>query len=228
MVDAAEEQDRGALAAEFALGLLEGAERAQALRLCLSDPVFAREVEGWTTRLSPLLDTLPPVLPSSRVWHTVAARIGAAPEAPSLNRLHAWRAGALMSGAVAAALALFIVLRPVEPTARMPMAVSQLKGTDEAQVLAISYDPQKGMLQVGSQPRPGDGKRAELWIIPQDGVPRSLGMMASEGGAMPVDPAMRPLLAADATLAITMEDPATAPHAAPSSLPVMTGKISII
>lgn len=45
---------------------------------------------------------------------------------------------------------------------------------------------------------------------------------------MPVDAALHPLLAADATLAITMEDPATAPHAAPSSLPVMTGKISMI
>lgn len=228
MVDSAEEQDRGALAAELALGLLEGAERAQALRLCLSDPVFAREVEGWTTRLSPLLDALPPVLPSSRVWHTVEARIGAAPEAPSPNRLHAWRAGALMSGAIAAALALFVVLRPVEPTARMPMAVSQLKGTNEAQVLAISYDPHNGILQVGSQAEPGDGKHAELWVIPQDGVPRSLGMMAHQGGAIPVDPAMRPLIAAGATLAVTMEDPATAPHAAPSSLPVMTGKISMI
>jgi anti-sigma-K factor RskA len=133
-----------------------------------------------------------------------------------------------MSGAVAAALALFIVLRPVEPTARMPMAVSQLKGTDEAQVLAISYDPRKGILQVGSQAEPGDGKRAELWVIPRDGVPRSLGMMAHQGGPIPVDPAMRPLIAAGATLAVTMEDPATAPHAAPSSLPVMTGKISMI
>lgn len=228
MVDAAEEQDPGALAAELALGLLEGAERAQALRLCLSDPAFAREVEGWSTRLSPLLDTLPPSLPSSRVWDAVAARVGARPEAPSMKPLRAWRAGALISGAVAAALALFLVLRPVEPPARMPMAVSQLTGNGEAQVLAVSYDPQNGMLQVGSLERPGDGKRPELWIIPQDGVPRSLGMMAHEGGAMPVDPAMRPLLAADATLAITMEDPATAPHAAPSSLPVMTGKISII
>jgi len=43
-----------------------------------------------------------------------------------------------------------------------------------------------------------------------------------------VDPALRPLLTADATLAITMEDAATAPHAAPNGLPVMTGKISMI
>ncbi|WP_232496279.1 anti-sigma factor [Novosphingobium kaempferiae] len=228
MVDTAEEPNRGALAAELALGLLEGEERAQGLRLCISNPAFAREVEGWSTRLAPLLDTLPPGLPSSRVWNAVAARIGDKPERPSLNRLRAWRAGALTSGAIAAGLALFIVSRPIEPPARIPMAVSQLTGTGEAQVLAISYDPQKGVLRVGAQKTPGDGKGPELWVIPQDGVPRSLGMMTHEGGAMPVDPAMRPLLAADATLAITMEDPTTAPHAAPSGLPVMTGKISII
>jgi anti-sigma-K factor RskA len=50
--------DREALAAELALGLLEGADRAEALRLCLSDPAFAAEVEAWGLRLSPLLGTI--------------------------------------------------------------------------------------------------------------------------------------------------------------------------
>ena len=43
------------LAAELALGLLDGTERAEALRLCLSDPAFARAVDAWSIRLSPLL-----------------------------------------------------------------------------------------------------------------------------------------------------------------------------
>ncbi|MGF7155573.1 anti-sigma factor [Novosphingobium gossypii] len=230
MVDMPEKHDRGALAAELALGLLDGAERAQALRLCLSDSAFAREVEEWSARLSPLLDTLPPILPSSRVWDAVATRIGFVPQVHGLKRLRAWRAGALVSGAVAAVLALILVLPPTATPESAPMAVSQLVEANGGQILAITYDPRKGVLRIGTQAMngPSTGKNPELWIIPQDGVPRSLGMMAREGGTMTVDPAIRPFMASDATLAITMEDPATAPHAAPSGLPVMSGKISMI
>ncbi|MFK4874306.1 anti-sigma factor domain-containing protein [Novosphingobium sp. ZW T3_23] len=232
MIDTPDDHDRSVLAAELALGMLDGTERAQALRLYVSDPAFAREVDGWSTKLSPLLDTLPPALPSSRVWDAVATRVGHGPQAESLKRMRAWRAGALASGAIAVALALILTLPLVEAPERTPMAVSQLVGTDGARGLAITYDPRRGVLRAGSQALTSAGagtdKSPELWIIPQDGVPRSLGLMVREGGEMTIDPALRPFLASDATLAITMEDPVTAPHAAPSGLPVMSGKISII
>jgi len=41
------DQERDALAAELALGLLEGQARADALRLSLSDPAFAALVTAW-------------------------------------------------------------------------------------------------------------------------------------------------------------------------------------
>ena len=72
--------ERDLLAAELALGLLDGTERAEALRLCLSDPAFARAVDAWSIRLSPLLDSVPPVVAPERAWHAVAARIGAVPQ----------------------------------------------------------------------------------------------------------------------------------------------------
>jgi anti-sigma-K factor RskA len=53
--------DREALAAELALGLLDGPEWAEALRLCLSDPEFGAEVGAWSLRLSLLLDAVPAV-----------------------------------------------------------------------------------------------------------------------------------------------------------------------
>ena len=43
-------------AAELALGLLEGDERAAALRRVLADPAFAREVEDWRNRMAGLFD----------------------------------------------------------------------------------------------------------------------------------------------------------------------------
>ncbi|MBL7372452.1 hypothetical protein INQ23_24295, partial [Escherichia coli] len=43
-------EERDALAAELALGLLEGDARAQAMRLRLSDSDFAAAVEAWDGR----------------------------------------------------------------------------------------------------------------------------------------------------------------------------------
>ena len=49
------------MAAELALGLLDGEERAVALRRVLSDRGFAAEVEWWRRHLADLLDDYPSV-----------------------------------------------------------------------------------------------------------------------------------------------------------------------
>ncbi|KQM18266.1 anti-sigma factor [Novosphingobium sp. Leaf2] len=231
--------DREALAAELALNLLDGTERAQALRLCLSDPAFAAAVEAWSLRLAPLLDAIPYAEPSLRVWNAVEARIGVAAPAPVTNiaaRLKAWRAGALAASAVAACLALVIAFNPVQLprpappaiSAAAPVAVAQLAGASDAARIAVAYDPKAGLLRVGPQALAAHGKSPELWVIPEDGVPRSLGLLAGAGVPLTVRPALRPFLHDGATLAITMEDPASAPHPGPSGKPVLTGIIASI
>lgn len=47
-------EERDMLAAELALGVLEGEALAQALRLKLADKAFAVQVEAWQARLAPL------------------------------------------------------------------------------------------------------------------------------------------------------------------------------
>ena len=46
-------------AGELALGVLDGEERAAALRRVIADPAFAREVERWRDRLSGLHEEWP-------------------------------------------------------------------------------------------------------------------------------------------------------------------------
>ncbi len=94
--------------------------------------------------------------------------------------------------------------------------------------MAIAYDPRKGELRLETSRLGADGKRPELWVIPEGGAPRSLGMIRDDGGSLAIDPAVRPLLRGGATLAITLEDAATGPHAAPTSAPILIGKITII
>lgn len=233
MLDALTPSERDDLAAELALGLLEGEERAQALRLSLSDPAFAAQVEAWSHRLSPMLDLTPEQSPPSHIWSAIEARIGGAlsgrpaPER-SVRSLRFWQGSALLSGAIAACLAVVLVTRPAPEPTPGAVGLSQLADAQGAATMAISYDPQSGVLRMGTNQIASGTKAPELWVIPADGVPRSLGIINPQGGKHAVSEGLRAFLQNGATLAITLENAATAPHAAPTSAPILTGKISII
>jgi len=217
-----------ALAGELALGLLDGAERAEALRLCLANPAFAWDAEAWSLRLSPLLHAIPPLEPPEHVWSAIEARTGGSAYVSAIHRARLWRGGALVSSAIAAGLALFITVGPPDFRQQAPMAVSQLAGSEGAASIAVAYDPRQGVLRLSPAALESGAKAPELWVIPADGVPRSLGLIRPDGRELAVDPDVARFLQGGVTLAITLEDPATAPHKAPSSAPVLTGKITII
>ena len=147
-----------------------------------------------------------------------------------MRRLRFWQGSALLSGAIAASLALVLVTRPAPAPDQPPAAVglSQLADAQGAATMAISYDPQSGVLRMGTSQIASGAKAPELWVIPADGVPRSLGLINPQGGKHAVSEELRAFLQNGATLAITLENAATAPHAAPTSAPILTGKISII
>jgi anti-sigma-K factor RskA len=224
------------LAAELALGVLEGEERAQALRLSLADSAFAAAVDAWRARLEPLgedfADAAPPDL-----WPAIEARLGDRGSGPSVGQLRFWRWSALGSGALAASLAAVLIFAPkpepitvVREVVRAPdtMAVAQLGGEAGAS-LAANYDPGQGALRIRAIAMPASELAPELWVIPADGVPRSLGLVSASGTTHVAVPArLRALIVDGATLAITMEPVDGAPHAAPSSAPVAAGKISKI
>lgn len=221
-------QDHQDLAAELALGLLEGEERAEALRLHLADPAFAAEVEAWRDRLSPLLDTIPAQSPPAWLWNAIDARVGKGDAATASRSARMWRRSAIASGALAACLALFAVLRPPVVQSPYPFAVSQLADVQGKATMAVRYDPATATLRLEPKGLGNGQKSPELWIIPDDGVPRSLGIVGGQRNDLTINPDLRPFFKTGAILAITLEDPATAPHKAPTATPILTGKISLI
>lgn len=229
MPDPMTPSDRDVLAAELALGVLDPAERAEALRHCLSDPDFAAAVELWGLRLSPLLAELPSVETPAHIWPMVAARVGTgASDTKHIRVIRRWRGIAGILGAVAAALGMFILVRPADAPSPAPVGVAQLVNASGAGALTIAYDHSRGTLRLSQAALGDSSRRPELWVIPTDGKPRSLGLIDANGGTLNIDRSLQPFLAEGVTLAITLEDPATAPHPAPTSAPILTGKISII
>jgi len=246
MADAAlTPEERDTLAAEFALGVLEGEERAQALRLQLSDAGFREAVGAWEFRLGQLYNATAEVTPPN-LWPVIEARL---PQGGAANnndggavigmtrRLQLWRTTSLLSGAAAAALAILVVTRPgPQAPAPIPAApattaiVAKLgEGNAPAQLVA-NYDPDKGEMRIRAIQLPPSGNLSpELWVIPAGGAPSSLGLVAAQGAtSVKVSATLRQLLKDGATLAVTMEPREGAPHAAPSSTPIAAGTMHML
>lgn len=69
--------DDDLLAAELALGLLNGAERDDARRRAGDEPDFASALAAWTARLAPLGDHAPDVAPPAFLWDRIARQVAA-------------------------------------------------------------------------------------------------------------------------------------------------------
>jgi anti-sigma-K factor RskA len=226
-------EERDLLAAEFVLGLLEGEERAQAMRLRLSDPGFAAAVEAWSQRFDPLHAAFEDQ-PSPGLWPAIQRRLSGADLSQLRRALGRWRIGAVASGAIAASLAAVLVLRPAPAPVEIVRApdravIAQLGSGDAPAQLAASYDPDGGVLRIRALRLPDSKLVPELWVIPADGVPRSLGLVAEDGvSRLNIAEPVRALLQDGATLAITLEPRDGLPHKAPSSPPIAAGKISTI
>ncbi len=223
-------------AAEYALGVLDGGDYAVAKARYAQDREFAAAVHRWQHRFSPLYreveeEDVPPAL-----WGRIAGgtRLQVARLA---GRMAAWRAGAITATALAATLAAVLVLQPakvapprvvtrVEVAPPGPATFAQLVQTGGKARVVARFEPATARLRVEANDLPAGGA-PELWVIVDGGAPRSLGLIGRANVvSLAVGDDVRPLLHAGATLAVTLEDAATAPHAAPTGAILASGTIA--
>lgn len=237
MVDEAKDDD--ILAAELALGLLEGEDRAQAMRKSLSDNSFSDNVAAWSKRLDPMFDEFTAFEPDPAVWKQINSAIDDSSVSDDnqvtdilMSRLNRWRMGAIGSGAVAASLALALLYtgntanEVAQPSER---AVAQLTGDIEGLILAVSYNPDNAEMKINVSGMPDTDTQPEVWIVSPNQKPQSLGQIGRDGlSAMTVASDHRPLINSASLLVLTMEPESSVPHDAPSGDPVASGKISFI
>ena len=134
------DENREGLAAEYVLGTLDAAERAQADALLAADAEFAAVVRQWERRLGELNVMVAPVEPPAPVWGKIMASIAAtspaepmrlpdvaapaalvAEQGPSAEiidltqRMRRWRGLTVMTGAVAASIVAIVAAREYRP-----------------------------------------------------------------------------------------------------------------
>jgi anti-sigma-K factor RskA len=173
-----------ALAGEYVLGTLRGPARARFERIARSERRAADAVRAWEERLLPLADALPPVTPPARVWNAIVARIhgsAARPGAPASRPAGAgwWRAVALAS--LAAALALAVVLLKPAPEQPQGSLLAVLTGQDAKPALIATMDRNSRYLTIAAITPVvlADDRALELWMLPEHGTPRSLGLVSA-------------------------------------------------
>ncbi|MEM1131727.1 MAG: anti-sigma factor [Pseudomonadota bacterium] len=230
-------KDKDVLAGELALGVLEGQERADAMRLMLSDPEFAAKVEIWREDLSGLYDDLPQAEPSAAVWDRISADIGGVANDTGPNRsLAFWRGGALISGAVAAALMVALVFPRGDEAVSVPAtaqqqsyAIAQLSSDIEGLTLAARFDPDAAQLRVRVDGMPQSDTVPVLWVVSADDAVQPLGIINRKGETvLMVESAPRALIRDGSVFSVSMEPETEEPYAQPSAEFVAQGRITTI
>ena len=167
-----------ALAAEYVLGTLRGRARQRFERLMRSDRGLTAIVRGWEDWLTPLAANLAPVEPPARLWQEIAARIAprAAAAAPSFwSSVGFWRG---LGTSLAVALVALVVLFPrTQPAAEAPSMVAVLSTPEQDPRMIVERHADKLMVRMVKPWKEMPGQDLELWAIPKDGKPRSLGVV---------------------------------------------------
>lgn len=194
------DRDDPMIAAEWALGLLEGEELLDARGKYAIDPDFAWRKQWWDNWFAPLTDDIAGAEPGAHVWQGIAAALNAPAAgtggevvafelAKAQARTRRWQWTAAITSAVAAVLLAVLVLGPQAAPDPASTGAPQLAVSDPlvAQVpigdaglrLDVTYIPETGEMLVGAIGLTADGVHDhELWLVPADGSAlQSLGVV---------------------------------------------------
>jgi anti-sigma-K factor RskA len=224
------------LAAEYVSGVLRGPARRRFEALLSAHPQLRSAVQDWQARLMPLTVAVAPQTPSEGVWRAIQARIGDAPQAvpsaPSAwwQRLSVWRAVSLVTSVATLAVVLVSprpVLPPIVVVLSEPAPIAPTANSDRAPpvfVASISGDGRSMVTKPLSRLTLRSDRSLELWALPPQGAPRSLGVISTDQATVVQ---RNELLKGTDGLAVTLEPAGGSPSGAPTGPVLYVGKLSL-
>jgi anti-sigma-K factor RskA len=199
------------IAAEYVLGTLVGSARRRFERQLGRDPFASRRVRAWEDRFAFIALRLAPVAPGAAVWEGISKRIGDSGRASGWRQLAAVLA---MAAVLGFGWAVWEQLRPREPQATAVVATEA--GATLWRVAVAADGESMEVETTGDVSYPGDRAR-ELWALPADAAPVSLGLMPLSGRVrLMLDDRQRAALALAANVAVSDEPAGGSPTGAPT------------
>ncbi len=227
-----------ALAAQYVAGTLRGPARRRFESLLAAHPALRRAVADWQAALMPLTTVVTDMAPPAETWPAIARHLWPEPVAPAMpvaswwRGLTFWRTTSALAGVAAFGLALLLA----NPRPELPPVVLVLQGTEAggptmASIVASVSGDGRALVTRPIQPVAlAAGKVLELWAVPPEGAPRSLGLISPAG----VTVIRRNRLTATlldqrrtAAMAVSVEPPGGSPTGAPSGPVVFAGKLQL-
>lgn len=224
------------LAAEYVLGTLRGPARRRLEALLPAHPALRRAVAGWQARLDVLAGSVPAVEPPPTVWRGIERRLfgaTATPAAPAAvppwwQRLGVWRGGAAFAATAALVFGLLLLQPvPVQPPIVVVMTASgaaPTQGVPVTFVASLNADGRSLVLKPLAGVELEAQRTLELWAVPAQGAPRSLGLVSSQLATTVRHVGM---LRGTAALAVSVEPAGGSPTGAPTGPIVSVGKLEI-
>lgn len=190
-------------AAEYVLGTLDRTERETFAARLRSDGDARRAVSEWEMRFAGLVDAVAPLAPGPHIWSSIERALPPADDKSSRVRQHdfkvidgsgrrsdpiaiktsrdRWRVGALASGAIAAALLVFVAGRELRPIAKdtpssVYVAAVNRGGDKPALIVRVDMKTRQVSVRPVAAETPA-GKSLELWYIGDGKAPRSMGLV---------------------------------------------------
>ena len=216
------------LAERFVLGTMTRRARRRFGRLMDDDRTVAETVYGLEDMLSPMAWGLAPVAPSDLVWRRIARLMAPDASAPAASTSRWPLLAAAMSVAFLAATIGWwqATIRPpevvidtrVESVPLEPAVGVFADDSGSALWVARIYDDlQRADITVTTPPDAQANNDYQLWILRDDGVPVSLGLLPQTGArSLALDDAAIDALQRGSTLAVSLEPLGGSPEPVPT------------
>jgi len=225
---------RDALAAEYVLGTQSRLVRKRMERLIDQDAALAARVEWWHRELAPMNNALDPVPVPPWIWRRIENKLR--PEDTTAEVRGGWWGNLMVwrwSTGLAAALALVLAITP--PSEPQPTTMTADGGvvlvlTDEesrsAWLVSRKSDSDPLKAQALALPVLTMEQAYELWLLPPNESPRSLGLLNDSGSTI-LQPGsdLSQLLEPGLSMAVSVEPPGGSPTGTPTGPVLFTGAI---
>jgi anti-sigma-K factor RskA len=229
-------------AAEYVLGTLDASERAAFAARLLNDSAARFAVAGWEQRLAGLAGHVGTVEPSATVWPRIEQALattsgrpqafavvegGASTLSPRIKASRdRWRAAAIFSGSIAAALLVFVAQRGIATAGRDPGDISYIaavnRGGDKpALLIRVDLKTRQVFVRPVAAETPA-GHSLELWFIGDEKPPRSMGLVEKTPATLSVPNGTS---IGAATFAVSVEPPGGSKSGSPTGPVVYAGQL---
>lgn len=172
-----------ALAAQYVLGVLKGPARSRFEREMMRHWQIRQEVWFWERQLQPLAERGPAMTPPPQAWSQLAQRLwpSTARTATPVWRRWLWQGWSLSATAASALLATVLwwqsPIAPEQIQQEQWLAIVQSPQAEPLWVVDADTRATEVRLKAIAAPAVDAQKDFELWLLPRQGAPQSIGIL---------------------------------------------------